>query len=63
MTKYVEFGCVECPEHGYQMLTWEQYDVQMDNPGDFWRCPICNVRADWIDQDDVDYDDSDHPPF
>ena len=63
-SKYIEWGAVDCLVHGYQMITHEQYDREMANPDDGWRCPICARRSKWIVQDDMDGDyDSGVPPF
>ena len=36
---------VTCPVHDVQGLTQQEYDRQISGPGDFWRCPVCGVRA------------------
>lgn len=63
MSNYIEFGLVSCPAHGYQMITEAQYDEAMNNPDDHWRCPICALCGEWIDQDDMEHsaDYSDQP--
>lgn len=58
---YVDFGMVDCPVHGYQKLTDDQYDIQMSEADDKWRCPVCNRISEWIDTDDEDCDYGDQP--
>lgn len=64
MNKLIEWGQVDCPTHGYQGITEEQYDQEMMDPDNGWHCPICGHLAEWIDQDDMEdaYELSD-PPF
>jgi hypothetical protein len=59
-----EFGkypyVVVCDEHGPQVLFFEEYNDQMDNPDAFWKCPICRSAAEWSDSNlDEFYDHHD----
>lgn len=40
---------VECPDHGKQGLTREEYERQMNKPNLLWTCPICKQVAWWDD--------------
>lgn len=46
---------VICPVHDGVYLTRSEYQRQMMNPNDRWRCPVqrCNRVAEW---DDLNYD-------
>lgn len=58
----IEFGCVDCPTHGYQQITDEQYDKQMLDADAPWLCPVCGKVGEWVEQEDMEYDD-DAPAF
>ncbi len=52
--KFIPFGQIDCPTHGYQSITEAQYDQQIMRPNDPWRCPRCKKISEWIDQDDME---------
>jgi hypothetical protein len=40
---------VHCERHAFVCLTPEEYDEQMRNADDTWKCPICGAEAFWDD--------------
>lgn len=40
---------VNCFVDGLVYLTQKEYDWQMDQPDDKWKCPICGRVAEWND--------------
>lgn len=46
-----KFARVKCDEHGWQYLSEDQYDRQLDDPNKGWRCPVCNCYpCEWDDE-------------
>jgi hypothetical protein len=41
---------VSCREHGLVYLTEAEYDAQMDDPDEEWRCPHCGRKSEWSDE-------------
>ena len=52
-TKYA----VNCPEHGLQPLTEDEYLAQLNRPNARWCCPRCGATAGWSDEVFEDYID------
>ena len=61
--KFISFGQIDCPQHGYQSITEQYYDQQMIRANQPWRCPICARSSEWIDQDDMEDSWNEGPPF
>lgn len=39
------FATLGCPRHGVVSLTQKQYDAQLVDPNEFFRCPKCGADS------------------
>ena len=44
------YAKLKCPTHGSVYLSQKEYERQLNNVNDFWRCPKCNSHSIFDDE-------------